>query len=856
MATRSTRFQVEFTTDGSGNVRAELLSVGKAAEDAGKKAQAAGRDWEAFGRGIGTSIRAGTVAAAAAIALVGRNSIAAQQEMAQLDAVLKSTGQDAAFSRQELTGLAEAIARASTYSAGEITKAETRLLSYSGIARDNFAGALQIAIDQAARLGISVEQSSEIVGRALESPTKAAAALAQQGFGAAFTDSVRKSIKALEDAGREAEAQRMVMDILTESYGGAAQAARDTLGGALQALRHTLEDLTTAPDGSLDAATAGVNTLIDTLNDPAVREGFSAMTGVIASLTAQMAEGLGLLTQYIARWQEAKALRDGGSAAQTSAGGIERRQEDIRETLESMQRREAGLLGGEWSWRDGYGDTPALSAVQRQRLMRGGGDNARANIINELKREMLQLDAELARRNGPQVQLLENGALPEGALNPAGRVPVPSGGEPDKDAERRANRIASALRAAQGVAADWQRELDSTGNPILDRYADRLAKVQDQAERLAQAKVPADKIREFTTEMNGLAEQLRDQELAEYQREFAAETEAMAATLAGPGVEAALRYAKAMEDLRKQQELGLVTADVAAERERYYADVRDSAATGMIAALQEERATLGMSALDLEVYDNLKRAGVDASSEMGQAVEVLTRQLQREREAIGAINDTASAFHEFGAAVLMNTSQAGNALDQFAERMKRIAANMIMDKMVQMAFGALMGGWGFGGGAYTGNGTGAGSMGGFGNNLDNFTGNPYAGLGGGRATGGGVNGSGIYEVTEYGRPELLRRGGRTYLMPGQDGVVLPAREAGASAGPGAGGVQINFQVENNAGAEVRMGESSVGADGSLNLRMFLDAAKQHVDQAILGGGSTARAIQSRFAGMQTQGRQV
>src|SRR5690606_27852873 len=160
---------------------------------------------------------------------------------------------------------------------------------------------------------------------------------------------------------------------------------------------------------------------------------------------------------------------------------------------------------------------------------------------------------------------------------------------------------------------------------------------------------------------------------------------------------------------------------------------------------------------------------------------------------------TASAFHEFGAAVLMNTSQAGNALDQFAERMKRIAANMIMDKMVQMAFGALMGGWGFGGGAYTGNGTGAGSMGGFGNNMDNFTGNPYAGLGSGRATGGGVNGSGIYEVTEYGRPELLRRGNRTYLMPGQDGVVLPAREAGAMGGVGAGGLAIKFEIENNAG---------------------------------------------------------
>src|SRR5690606_8262083 len=118
-----------------------------------------------------------------------------------------------------------------------------------------------------------------------------------------------------------------------------------------------------------------------------------------------------------------------------------------------------------------------------------------------------------------------------------------------------------------------------------------------------------------------------DKELAEWQREFNRETEAMAATMAGPGVASAMRYAQAMEELRRQQENGLVTAEMAAERERAYAAERDSAATGMIRALQEEREALGQNVVDLEVYRNLKRAGVDASSEMGQAIVQLTRQL-------------------------------------------------------------------------------------------------------------------------------------------------------------------------------------------------------------------------------------
>ncbi len=58
------------------------------------------------------------------------------------------------------------------------------------------------------------------------------------------------------------------------------------------------------------------------------------------------------------------------------------------------------------------------------------------------------------------------------------------------------------------------------------------------------------------------------------------------------------------------------------------------------------------------------------------------------------------------------------------------------------------------------------------------------GFGGGRAHGGPVSAGRLYEVAEQGRAELLEMGGRTYLIPGSDGTVVPA---GASAGAGGGG---------------------------------------------------------------------
>lgn len=172
-----------------------------------------------------------------------RNTIEAQNAQAQLSAALESTGFAAGYTAQQLNSMARAMSSDSAFSSAAITNAQTRLLSYTGIIGANLPRAMQAVIDQSARLNISLEQSAETIGRALESPTKAAAALSRQGFGAAFTKEVQAVIKSLVDSGRVSEAQVMILKILEESYGGAAKAARDTLGGALNALKNSFNEL-------------------------------------------------------------------------------------------------------------------------------------------------------------------------------------------------------------------------------------------------------------------------------------------------------------------------------------------------------------------------------------------------------------------------------------------------------------------------------------------------------------------------------------------------------------------------------------------------------------------------------------
>ncbi|MBP3063651.1 Prophage tail length tape measure protein [Ectopseudomonas chengduensis] len=156
-----------------------------------------------------------------------------QQALAQLEATLASTGRQAEFTTQQLLDMADAMESSSMLTAEQVQSAQARLLSYTDVAANEFPRALQIVIDQQQRLGISAEQSAEIVGRALQSPSKAMAALGRQGF--TLEAGQQRLLKQLEATGRMAEAQSIIMDMLTEAYGGAAAAARmNTFQGLLK----------------------------------------------------------------------------------------------------------------------------------------------------------------------------------------------------------------------------------------------------------------------------------------------------------------------------------------------------------------------------------------------------------------------------------------------------------------------------------------------------------------------------------------------------------------------------------------------------------------------------------------------
>ncbi|MBN4937335.1 phage tail length tape measure family protein [Stenotrophomonas maltophilia] len=217
----------------------------------------------------------------------------ASNELAQLQAVLASTGQQAGFSQQQLLEMADSMAAATTHSAGEIVKAQTRLLSYTGIVGKQFPQALQMAIDQSARLGENIEQSAETIGKALDKPSQGVTALTKQGF--KFTEQQKQQMKVMEATGRTAEAQQIVLDAMAESYAGAAAAARGTFGGALTAVGNSLRDLLDGSGSSgLGSVTSAINDVAAALRSPEIRASF-------ADLSDSLLRAVGAFAKFVAQ---------------------------------------------------------------------------------------------------------------------------------------------------------------------------------------------------------------------------------------------------------------------------------------------------------------------------------------------------------------------------------------------------------------------------------------------------------------------------------------------------------------------------------------------------------------------------
>lgn len=204
------------------------------------------------------------------------NDWAAQEKAIAINkATLKATGAETWTTAEAQQALADKLQKVTGYADEEVLAMQNVLLGFKNIKGDNFDIAAEQILNMSKVMGINLVSSAQAVGKALDDPIAGVDSLTRQGF--RFSAQQKEVLKDLVNTGQIAKAQKIILDELATTYGGAAEAANNTssaikerLGVAVSELRERIGKFATealAPSRrELTGFIEGLSKTFDTIN--------------------------------------------------------------------------------------------------------------------------------------------------------------------------------------------------------------------------------------------------------------------------------------------------------------------------------------------------------------------------------------------------------------------------------------------------------------------------------------------------------------------------------------------------------------------------------------------------------------
>ncbi|WP_445363182.1 hypothetical protein ACJJIQ_23605 [Microbulbifer sp. ANSA003] len=205
------------------------------------------------------------VAVAGATAVMYKSIRAAEaMERGQLkiEALLRATGNASGRTAEQLDEQARAVAFNTLASVSGMREAQGVLLTFKSVQTDVFDQAIVLSQDLAAVMGGDAKSAALQLGKALEDPATGLNALKRSGV--SFTESEKEMIRTMQESGQVAEAQRFILEKLSQQVGGAGSGEAGGLAGQVDTLGQEWEEFLEAL-GRTEEATKGVGFLSDTV---------------------------------------------------------------------------------------------------------------------------------------------------------------------------------------------------------------------------------------------------------------------------------------------------------------------------------------------------------------------------------------------------------------------------------------------------------------------------------------------------------------------------------------------------------------------------------------------------------------
>ena len=296
--------------------------------DAEKQMKATQRTFERIGNNLsklGAVVTVGITAPfTALVASAVPAAVESQKALAQVNASLASMGPVAGRTTEQLQALAGALQDTSVFDDDDIlVKVTANLLTFGAVSGDVFDRAQQDIVDLSAKFGKDLQESTIMVGKALQDPIKGLTALTRVGL--SFTPVQAEMIKGMARAGNVAGAQRAILAALETQTSKAAQAQRDATPTAAmdQAWRTFQENIGAVGLKALPALTNAVSGLLNAFNElsPGLQSTIIGTTAVAAAV-APLLGAFGAITRIAAPVVAAMTTVTASVTATTAAEGV------------------------------------------------------------------------------------------------------------------------------------------------------------------------------------------------------------------------------------------------------------------------------------------------------------------------------------------------------------------------------------------------------------------------------------------------------------------------------------------------------------------------------------------------------
>jgi hypothetical protein len=371
MAAEAARIFVDIETKGTQKADRNLKKIDGGLKKVDKSTEKLSKRTENFARRQTASFRSMRSAALAYVAVIA-GAVAAfravlgatrRQEEAniRLRAVLRSTGEAAGLTYEQLRTMASGLQQVTTFGDEAIQEGQALLLTFTAIGSEVFPQALESALNLSTALGTDLQSSIQMVGKALNDPIRGMTRLSLAGV--QFNDQQREQVRVMQEAGDIAGAQRVILGELETQFGGLARAMAETPFGRFEQLSNVLGDIAEQVGQEM---LPGLALLSESLLQTA------ESGGGLVSIFRGLGQIIGDLAARVASLNSAlNALQTGNifdfAAATIPSQLPERQQRELRKALERARQMQQGIGFGS------QGQGPLSGTTITTGTPRGGG---------------------------------------------------------------------------------------------------------------------------------------------------------------------------------------------------------------------------------------------------------------------------------------------------------------------------------------------------------------------------------------------------------------------------------------------------------------------------------------------------